>query len=279
MKILNKKKKGQAILIVLVVSVLSLMILIAMANRVINSRINVERSAEFDNSVVLAENQVNKLIGMIDPVLISSNDCFREINLAVDRNFKEITCDKLKNSDVRIYARLSEGAGILVDNNSALTHYLSKDLNSGTNVSTVKVECIGNTSSSTKFLITRAFIQRSNGNTSYGVDKGIISCDDADKIVDLYYHNQSNGNMDSGNISKETIFVRAKPYAENQNSTSIKITTYYNGNKITQSGKYEFVVSGIAGLGNDSTISFELPIPDNSSISNPLFDYVYWGDS
>lgn len=282
--LLNKTKKGQALLIVIVVSTLALLIMLTLADRIILSRVNVQRTEEFDRSVAIAENTVNEIIKIIDANPVIAADCLKNVtNSTINTNYSQLDCTALNNLGTsKVYARLSGDANLEVTGNFPLTHIVSDTLTAGKPTSGVFARCDAD-SNGIKFLITRVILE---GN-AYRSEKGIYTCG-ADLNagntlgnVKLYSSSSSTQVAGPGAASatnKNTVLIRAK-LLEDTGSARIQLSTYNAaGELISGTSKYEFMVTGLGDLGSDSVITFERPLQGNSSYSQSFFDYVYFGE-
>ncbi len=278
-KFINKKTKGQALLIVIVISTLALIILIAMADRIIASRVNIQRSEEFDRSVSIAENKVNEIIRVLDADVTATSKCINSLgNLS---SYQTITCTELASTNAKIYVKSSSNTPITISSGTPLTHQVGTSISQGKPVSGIVATCEGfNTSTPPQFIITRIYLESG----IYYADKGIYTCtsslpanNDSGNVT-LYSARQNLNPNVTGTIRTNTIAIRVKPYLDGQPATKVKLNTY--GNSVLQSAtaKYEFLVTGLGELGSDSAISFERPMLGNASFTSGFFDYAYFGE-
>lgn len=287
-KFLNKKKKGQSLLIVIIVSTLALLIMLSMADRIILSRVNVQRSEEFDRSVSVAENQVNDIIKVFDDTAIST-DCLQPVNSnPTSSNFVPLTCAALQSTDAKIYARISNNSALTITPEIPLTHIVGQNITVGQQTTGVVATCDNfNTSNPPKFFITRVYIE----NNIYYTDKAVYTCvssftgaNIALGNVDFYTSRTgTSGTKIAGQgapvTSRDTVFIRVKAYDDSQVATKVNIRTYSSsGALVTSTGKYEFLVTGLGDLGSDSGVTFEKPIAGNSASAPGFLDYVYFGE-
>lgn len=297
----NNRKKGQALLIVIVISTLTLLVLVSMADRILLARVNVQRSAEFDRSIAVAENKLNELIRFID-----TNEAAACLGNLVKDNYKELTnCDILNNSgnnstnnlgSTKVYGRISSNGYVSVDANNPLTLILSESLDQGVPTSGIVARCTdGN--NNVRFLITRVYL---DGDSLF-VDKGIYDCSSTSSPnvcrgnVDLYSTRSGSAVKVAGNGSEQvtrqnTILVGARLLNEINPNVKLEINVYgpsgsspSNCDMVAATSKYEFIVAGLGGvnlsngsggLGSDVLYYFEKPRGNTTTSSPSIFDYV-----
>jgi len=292
----NFRKKGQALLIVIVISTLALLILLSMADRISLTRVNVQRSAEFDKSVAAAENKLNDLIKIIDAKDSNTAQCLGVIG-PNDLEYKEINCPQLFNSfeNTKIYGRISPNSFVTVNASLPLTLVLGTSLTSGLPTTGIVARCEG--SNTARFMITRVYYDP----VAVGlfVDKGIYTCVTGTVIptcqgnVNLYDTRSGVSVRVGGNgapivTRSNTILVRARLLDETASNTKLDMKVYGNSPSCSvqaRTSKYEFLVAGLGGvdlatgartggLGSDALFSFEKPNDNSSPWSSSLFDYA-----
>jgi hypothetical protein len=281
---INKSKKGQALLIIIVVTSIALLILIAMANRILISRVNVDRSGEFERSLSIAENKVNEIIRILDGDAIAFSACLGSINSTGATNFQEITCNQLVSDDTRIYARYSPDATITVGRSNPLTHIVGTP-SSPRPVSGVVITCSG----SHRFVVTRGYVTIPNAPMQ--TDKAVFTCgtntgSNARGNVSFYDATAASrelpiisGPLQANPTTRQTVFIRVKPYLDDQLPVDINISTYNSAGALQSStAKYEFLVTGSGNIGSDSAVTFERTLSGNASFLSSVFDYAYFGD-
>lgn len=294
---LNAKKKGQALLIVVVISTLALLILLSMADRISLTRVNVQRSAEFDKSIATAENKLSDLIKILDKKDADTTACLNVIGPS-DLSYKEINCSQLANNfpNTKIYGRLSPDGFISVNSTLPLTLVLGSSLTAGKPTTGVIARCEGSTT--TKYMITRVYYDPVTQKLL--VDKGIFTCvtgtvpPTCQGNVDLYDSTSGTptkvGGAGAPVVTRQnTILIRAKLLDENQaQNVKLDLKAYGNAPSCSLQGgtsKYDFLVVGLggvdqgtAGLGSDAIFSFEKPREDSTAWASSLFDYAFLGE-
>lgn len=291
-RFLNKKQKGQTLLIVVVVSTLALLIMLAMADRILLSRVNVQRAEEFDRSVEIAENKVNEIIRVLNADNAATAQCIRPLAISATPNqYTSLdtgpeACNELKDQNARIYGRIVNGVGLTIAPNLPITHIVGQTITQSKPTTGVVLTC-DTDDSSRKFIITRVYLEAG----TYYADKATFNCtstftgSNAKGNVNFYSARPTENRLVSGQAysgtppTRQTVLVRIKAHSDVQASTKVNVVTFSGtGAQQSSTGKYEFVVNGLGDLGSDSAITFERPISGNAAYSPGFLDYVYFGE-
>jgi hypothetical protein len=292
----NAKKSGQALLIVVVVSTLSLLVLLSMSDRVSLARVNLQRNAEFNQAINTAENKLNSLITVLDKNDATTAGCLTPIDSAT---YKEVTCtalqDQLTNNlqGSKIYGRVSPDGFVSVNNSQPLTLVLGTSLTVGEDTTGLLARCQGSTTA--KFMITRVYYD--SVTQKLLVDKGVYQCT-ASAVpsclgnVTLYSTNtgvpvQVAGSGAAVTHRAQTILVRARIMDEGVTNVKLDLKAYGGASCGLQAStsKYQFIVSGLGsadqgfvGFGSDALLTFEKSGDSNAPWSPTVFDYVFLGE-
>lgn len=283
--LLLKKEKGQALLIVVVISTLTLMILMGVASRILGGQVNIRRSGEYDRSIASSENILNELIALIDNP--SNQSCLSGISQIEHSKFN---CAALNNllltNNASIFAKSGANKLIDISNTQGINLLVNTDPNASSATTGVWITCQNKTG---KVMITRIYYD--NATNVYKNDKGIFLCTNSPAVGAA--PNSLSGNVVmfdplgvkvDGVIRNKTMLIRARLLddAPGNNPGQISIEAIGDTNSdslpdvVAETGQYDFVIIGLGGLGSDSAIKFSKQKGDFSL--PPGFDFVYFGE-
>lgn len=283
-KKINGKKAGQTLLVVVVISTLALLILLSMADRVTLSRVNTQKTAEFDRSIAASDNKINEVIQLLyDSDNDDVTDCLANLRTTTNQ-FVELDCNNVFSGvnglpiNAKVYGRVAADGYVEVTPDYPLMLKMSDELTNGLPTTSVEVSC----KESRNVLVTRVFYE----NGQLLVDEGIIAnCSNNYKATTLY-RVKSDGSTENGSaiVRENTIYVRAR-VLDNQPTSNVSLRVYNNingiKNLVASTEKYEFMVTGLGneegsdGLGSDSIVTFERGLGQTSNGVPKLFDYAY----
>ena len=282
-KKINGKKSGQTLLVVVVISTLALLILLSMADRVTLSRVNAQKTAEFDRSIAASDNKVNEIIQLLyDSDNNNVTDCLANLR-ATTNQFVELDCNVFSRVNglpvnAKVYGRVAADGYVQVTPDYPLMLKLSDKLTNGLPTTSVEVSC----KESRKVLVTRVFYE----NGQLLVDEGIIdNCNKNKYEAPTLYRVKSDGNTENGSeiVRENTIYIRARVLDQRTSDVSLRVYNNVGSTKnlVASTEKYEFIVTGLGneqgsdGLGSDSIVTFERGLGQTSNGVPRLFDYAY----
>ncbi len=297
-----KKKSGQALLVVLVISTLTLLILMGVANRLLQNQTSVRKSEQFDTAVAASENALNEIIKVV-----GNDTCAPNFN---QTEYVKFNCPPVDNLGVEVFARVPKDIYVHTDVNSPISLVLtgSQYGTNGTNSMGVKITCKNPSNialdpvnpQNIKFVVTRVYTDASG---DYQITKGVSNCQAANANSSSYVNGDWNNNGDDGNInfysstqgfSGNTQFSNVKLIrvrlldgspdvmmsVENKNIDPNTGAPHTDGS----TGRFEFIVVGLGdkgkannGLGSDNIVKFEKPRGDYNYVPSG-FDFVYFGE-
>lgn len=288
-KIILHKAPGQAVLIVLVISTLTMMLLMGVASRINLGQASVRRTGEFDRAVAATDNALNQVIKVVEGCSIS---------FASAEYTQLLGCDGLNSfpDSVQVFGKESLSKMVKTSPTDPISLFLGGSVVAQKSTG-VRVVC-NNNSDKNKFIVTRVY-QDAEG---YKVDKGVTDCAAVDLTKDPNVYSKgnvklfgtdSNGspitvsdpfsstNTDTARIN--TKLVRIRPLdttiisASNEISVELIDTVGGASSPVASTGKYDFIVMGAGGLGSDVAIKFEIPRGDYKYVPS-AFDFVYFGE-
>ncbi len=275
---ISKRKSGQSLLMVVVISTLALLIMVSMADRILLTQVNVERIAQFDRSVAEAENKANQIISIVTDINnVNVVNCLNTLS-NTNFNFVEIECLNVGNPTTRVFGRLSPNPAVTLSSGSPQVMLkLSESLSSGVSTESVSIRC-DSVSGGVDVLVTRAYLD--NGISK--VEKGIVrNCRNNVTTVDFY---DAFGGIGSGTnrLRNNTLYINARLLSQNVGNVGVTLSVYGSGGRLlSTTQKYEFIVTGIGGLtrnnvlGSDAIVTFERGAGQTIIGFPGLFDYVY----
>lgn len=301
-KFIQKKEKAQTLLVVIVISTLSLMLILGMADRIALTRVNLRRSAEFDRSIAIAENRINDIIKAIDAQAVRG--CIDQKISPQTTSYVSLDCSDITDPTFlssRVYGRVSSDAAVEVTRDIPLTLVLSDDPVAGGKATTgIVARCsLGPNGQPTqaRFMFTRIFREFTG---DIRTDKAIIQCDQGGMTQPVVLTLQGNvpllSTTEPGSVGTPvstfgkkrdaTLAVRIKAIDDSNtaNTTLIELKVIGDTDNdgqpdvIASTGKYEFLVAGFGEFGSDSLITFTRPLDSANNYSPSLFDYVYLGE-
>jgi hypothetical protein len=285
-KIEKRVPKGQALLVVLVISTLTLMILLGVASRVNSGRANLRRTGEFDRAVAASDNALNQVLKVLE-----SGSCKIAFN-AID--FTRLTgCATLDNlvDDVMVYGKEAKEKTVETSPKQPISLFLGDTSAENVQSTGVRIGCdVGNVND--KFIVTRVYVD--SVSQEYKVDKGISNCQTANQYLNPSAYPKGNIRLysaENGVVSDplgagatiprgdtKLVRVRLLDTASSTNKISIEIIDSASpSNPVASTGKYEFVIVGEGGLGSDVAIKFEKQRGDYNYVPS-AFDFVYFGE-
>ena len=273
------KKRGQILLLTLVVSTLVVLILMSVADRLLLTNFNIQRGAEFEASVAEAENRANTILTIFGSRRSSSaSNCLRridEFSIGSNTGYVDLSamgdCGFLSNyigdiGRVKVRARRINNGSLQVPNNNSLVLKLSDLPSMGLPTTRILVKCTGG-----RALITRVFYQN---NVLYS-DKGITDCNRSWNYVSLI---DDLGNTVSVQRDK-TFYISARLL--NGASAELGIVVEdSSGSVVATTDKYVFLIEAVGGLdgsigtGSDALLKLDVGA-GRTYISSSFLDYVY----
>lgn len=285
-RLLLNKEKGQALLIVMVISTLTLMVLIGVANRILTGQANIRRSGEYSRSVASSENMLNEVITLIDNP--DNQNCLSGIS---QTEYAQFNCsalnDFLLTNNASIFAKMSGNKMIDISNLQGVNLLINTDLNISSATTGAWITCQNNTG---KVMITRIYYD--DVTSTYKNDKGVFLCANSPAVGSA--PNSLNGNVimfdplgvrADGVVRNKTMLITARLLDDtppnNPGQISIEAVGDTNGDSlpdvIAGTRQYDFVVIGLGGLGSDSALKFSKQKGDFSI--PPGFEFVYFGEN
>lgn len=281
---LNKSKKAQTLLVVVIVTSLALLIVLGISDRMMLSQYNIQRDFEFDKAIVVAENRINEIKGVLSKRGdFAVNQCLNAIeNNQQTLNYVDLlninACQFLKGrlvdferKNLNIFARRLNNSSLIVNVGSTLTLKFTDLLNQGVPSSRVRVSCSVNM----PVIVTRAFV---NPQGHMLIDKGFLSNCNVN-MIDIPFYSSNGQLLDQNTIRNNTIYINVRSLA---GQGSIRVEVYNQENRlVSSSDKYEFIVTGVGGglgelgVGSDIPIKFELGA-GRTYISNEFLDYAFF---
>jgi hypothetical protein len=272
---LNNKKRGQSLLMVVVISTLSLLIMVSMADRILLTQVNVQRMAQFERAVAEAENKANQIISIVtDPNNTHVMNCLNTLS-PLNSDFVELGCLGIDAASTRVFARLSRDPSVtLSENYPSVVLQLSQNLMSGVPTRSVGVQC----SSNVQVLVTRVYTEDGKAK----VEKGLVSnCNNNEQLVSF----SAVPNNVGGSTTQQrnnTLYVRARLLNQTSGNVGVRLQVYGSqGQLVASTQKYEFIVTGIGGLtqdnvlGSDAIVAFERGAGQTILGMSSLLDYAY----
>jgi hypothetical protein len=293
-KYLYKKRRGQALLVVMVVSSLTMLLLMGMAGRIINSRTNVRRSSEFGRSLSSSENAINDIVRLVDS---SGAECLSGLTTEYTRRQN---CGDVGNG-IDIFARIPPDNSAFIGINPYRPIIIGHNSVDDTSLKPVgvRIECAAAGTgvavppdSNNKFEITRIF----QSGTEYRVDKGMSDCSAANSALNTPSGNMTFYNSDGATVNWNNIYsvgdvLKAVVVRPLDSPTSpitsirnykVEIISCNNAGSSCRTtdttSKIEFLIVGLGGLGSDNIIQFEIPA---GTTSNTFLGYgfSYFGEN
>jgi len=295
-KQLLNKSKGQALLTILVVSTLTLVVLLGIASRLNSNRTNIRRSAEFDRALAASENALNEIIRTVgtDTGCQPSSDVYTAMNDCAALNAYVNSTYANTGERAEVFGKVA-GEGVGVSSAQPLTLALNSERISGVFVKCFTGANLGSSSidtSNKKMIITLVYVDSSG---DYKLLKGITTCSGV--------QNDSPGGSCSPNGRSGNVVFYAEDGRQVNNGSSVNLPlnnaqlararlldspqdTYIQMRVLkgetgcppaAQTGSYEFIVTGLGGLGSDNVVKFEKPQGENAQIPS-AFDFVFFGE-
>lgn len=279
MKIFVAKKKGQALLTVIVVSALALLIILGISDRITDSYTNIRRSSEFDRSLVVAENKVNDVINAISAK--EARDCVQNATQAsiTTSEYQELICTGINNGteNAKIYVRRSSNDKVALAKDVPLTFIFGNGSDFQTDVDTtaIQMQCSEEAVNASVLLsVTRGYLI---SGSKLAIDKAVVSCNDLDDMTEIQMKSISGGAViDTNSVVSNTVFVKIRVVDTGTAITNPLVSArVMNGTEEVVSTKLnEFMITGSGILGSDSLVTFELPVDAIASFSPSIFDYA-----
>lgn len=266
-----KNRKGQALLMVVVISTLTVLILVGIANRLIRSRTSERRTYEFDKAFAASENALEEFVKKLS----IDKSCLPSSSLS---DYREVGSGCVSDPDVKILVKTKELTDIELSINRPITLFISKagDFSNPaiTQSANINISCniIDN---SAKFVVTRVYEDPSS--LRMKVDKIIASCPN-NSLQSFQLIDENGSPVVSRNytrIVRVRMINTANPSAPNPIRIAVDVRDP-SGASLASTGVYDFVVIGKGNLESDNIIRFELPRNDYDAPD--AFDFVYFAD-
>jgi hypothetical protein len=285
--LVQKKRDGQALLVVLVISTLTLMLLLGVASRINAGRTNVRRSAEFDRAYAASENALNDIIKAV-----STNECEPG-----NESFVKVSCSSLSDAlnsenQFEVFGRV-KGDAAPITIQSPLTLFLSDDPASTQKATGVKIDCSDISVSlrpGLKFSVTLLYYGPSLVNPAvqeYQTVKGIFDCADPNinNCENVVFFKSNGVAKPAAEVVDHLQLARVRLLDSSvvgpADQINVKISVYNRVgtacNTVAQTGDLEYMVVGLGGLNSDNIVKFEKARGDYNYIP-ALFDFVYFGE-
>ncbi len=266
-------EKGQALLIVLVISTLTLLILIGLASRILSSRTNVRRSADFDQAILASENVINEIIKILQA---GGQGC----NFTKGDTFTRVEgCAAFEDLGVEVYSKKPEDNFVPLDYTKPVTLFTGTET-TPKDVDQIKISCANISSdqpssfnnSNVKIEVTQVY--ESAGR--YKVLKGILPCPGMNPAKVTMYNEDANPTIRARTVAIQTRILDSNVPVS---GLGVGIEAYNKGKLVASTGSFEFIASGsgVGGLGSDNLLKFRLPSGDTDNL--PAFNFVYFGEN
>jgi hypothetical protein len=278
-KLIFKKQKGQALLIVLVISTLALLILLGISSRISLSKENVIRSNSYNLALADAEDalsDVNRIIDMrLDCTLPTSNTEYTLMQCR-DNNL-------LKNAFV--YIKASNDNKIATNPKTPISLFVTGSSTTPVSTKGVKILCKNN-SLSHKMIVSRVYFD--SAINQYGIDKGTLNCQQANNDYPnpafslgnvTFYSESSSTPLPYGTIRNDTKMIRVRMLDVSTGTVDNEIsieTIGTNNLVVAATGKYEGLIYGQQSANAEGAVTFQKPREDYYVPA--AFDFVYFGE-
>lgn len=275
-KILNTRTRGNALLLILIISVVLVSILLSISDRIISTEFSIARTAEYEKSLFYSEGFINNIVSLKDNY--SFRNCLNSksfknsyINIS-DCVFLSLGNQGVSNANITLkaYAKSTDNNRLGIQRGQSVILRL---VDSFTNPQGAPL--IGNVVVNTRncsvnnFVFTR--VGWHNNNLIIGKYWGINST-----IVPqnwLHVINKQTINVPS----YPTLYIYARYIGNSSNcQMGFDVNNSSNNQVIASTSSLEVLLQSDAYLGSNSLVYFRLPSGGSTFVADSIYDYVYF---
>lgn len=274
---LNKKFAGNALLLILIISVVMVAILLSISDRLINTEFSIARTSEYERSLLYSEGFINNIVSLYDN--IQFKNCIS--NTVPGLEFTDISgCFNtlggvnLDNQQLKVYAKAAQDNRVSISRGQTLILRLVESLGNPQNAPIIgnvvaNIQNCGN-NGLRDFIFTR--VGWYNNRIIVGKYRGTKST-----IPHISWIHVVDKRRTPNQPSYPTLYISAR-YIGTSANCQIGFDVYNNSNNqvIASTRSLEILLQSNVYLGANSLVYFRLPTGGRTLVTDNIYDYVYF---
>lgn len=298
-KFLNTKFAGNALLLILIISVVMVAILLSISDRLISTEFSIARTSEYERSLLYSEGFINNVVSLHDNVqfkncvqrttlasqssqFVDISDCFSQSELG-DRSLGINLSSQIDNQQLKVYARATQDNRVSITRGQTVVVRLVESFTNPQSAPVigdvrVNIQNCGNDGM-------RNFIFSRVGWYNNNIIVGKYRVDNINSIANRFnititnrdWMHVINKSTSSIPVSYHTLYISARYIGSNANcQIGFDVYDSTNSRIIASTRSFEILLQSDVYLGANSLVSFRLPTGGRTFLTDSIYDYVYF---